>query len=105
MVKSFYIKSVDDLKLFFASEFPELKNFDFSINGQKNQIKFQELWNHKNQYFKNLKDKLGIIFFYKLKFLFQEDFIDKNGTFLVEEYSILKSKDEMAFYEKMIDYK
>lgn len=99
MVKTFYVKSIDDLRLFFANEFSELKDFDFNINGQNNPDKFLELWNHKNPYFKNLQKRLGLLFFYRLKSIFQEDCIGHNGEFLFEGYSILKTKDEMAFYQ------
>lgn len=89
----YLINNVSSLKWFFKKEFPELSNLDLTIDSEANKEKFDEIWNHKNPYFKSLQQKIGIRCFYQIKSLFQEDFIDKKGAFLFQLIFIFKMKN------------
>ena len=89
----YLINNVPSSKWFFQKEFPELSNLDFAIDCENEKERFEEVWNYKNPCFKNLQLKIGVRSFYHIKSLFQEDFIDKKGSFLFQLIFIFKMKN------------
>lgn len=89
----YLINNVTSLKWFFKKEFPELSNLDLTLDSETNKEKFDEVWNHKNPYFKNLQKKIGIRGFYQINSLFHEGFIDKKGSFLFQLIFVFKMKN------------
>lgn len=86
----YLINNVQSLKEFFKKEFPELADIDLNIDIEKDKEKFEEVWNHKNPYFKNFQSKIGLRPYYYIRQLFNEEFVDKKGSFLFQLIFIFK---------------
>lgn len=92
------IDSLSDLQTFFNNEIPELtKYLDLKLNHYKNYDKnvalFNDMWDYRKEYIKNLNKKIGCYGTYQIKCLLEDNFIDKYGKFLFETLYIFKNKD------------